>query len=109
MRRVLWSRAGRHDFESILGYIAERNPIAAEGVASRLDGAILSLAELPTGRPGRVTGTYEKVLTGLPYIIAYALSVDPDGAAVLIVLRLIHADRAATHPWRSGLDARQVA
>jgi toxin ParE1/3/4 len=93
MRRISWSRAARRDFGGILAYIAERNPIAAEAVASRLDEAIVSLAELPTGRPGRVTRAYEKIVTGLPYIVAYALSVDPDGVAVLIVLRLIHSAR----------------
>jgi toxin ParE1/3/4 len=93
MRRVVWSRAARRDFAGILAYIAERNPIAAEAVTARLHEAIVSLAELPTGRPGRVTGTYEKVVIGLPYIIAYGLSVDPDGATVLIVLRLIHGAR----------------
>ena len=67
--------------------------MVAEAVASRLHEVIASLAELPTGRPGRVTGTYEKIVTGLPYIVAYGLGVDPDGAAVLSVLRLIHGAR----------------
>ena len=27
----------------------------------------------PKGRPGRVAGTYEKTVSGLPYVIAYEL------------------------------------
>lgn len=49
-----------------------------------------ALADFATGHPGRVTGTYEKSVTRLPYIIAYALSED---GRDLVILRVIHTSR----------------
>jgi plasmid stabilization system protein ParE len=40
-----------------------------------------------------VRTTYEKVVTGLPYIIAYALSEERSGEERLTVLRIIHGAR----------------
>lgn len=48
------------------------------------------MGEFATGRPGRVSGTYEKSVSRLPYIVAYALS---DDDAVLTVLHVIHTSR----------------
>lgn len=98
MRRVVWSDSGLEEFSSVVGYIARDNPVAAIGVADRLEAAVLALAELPTGRKGRVAGTYEKVVSSLPYIIAYALSDDPPEGGTLTVLRIIHGAR----DWPEG-------
>ena len=48
---------------------------------------------MATGRPGRVTGTYEKPVAGLPHIIAYAIEPRPDGSERVVVLRVIHGAR----------------
>jgi toxin ParE1/3/4 len=93
MRRIVWTPAALRDVQLIFGYIAERNPSAAAIIRDRLHDAVASLGVLPTGRPGRVTSTYEKVVTGLPYIVAYSLDIDADGAPTLSVLRLIHGAR----------------
>ena len=55
----------------------------------------LSVTEIgtATARPGRVVGTYEKGVTGLPYILAYAIQALPDGAELIVVLRAIHGAR----------------
>ena len=45
------------------------------------------------GRVGRVEGTFEKPVVGLPYIIAYEITVGPEGSEVVVVLRLIHGAR----------------
>ena len=93
MRAVEWSRAALHDFERLTFYIATRDPAAATRVADRIERAGHSLGEMATGRPGRVTGTYEKVVPGLPYIIAYRLVPLPDGSEKLVILRVIHGAR----------------
>lgn len=93
MRRIVWSRDGLDDFNAIVAYIARDDPAAALKVAERIDEAIRGLAAMPTGRRGRVAGTYEKVLSGLPYIIAYALEPTPAGDELLAVLRVIHGAR----------------
>lgn len=97
MRRVVWSDSALEEFSSVVGYIARDNPVAALSVADRLEAAVLALAELPVGRKGRVAGIYEKVVSGLPYIIAYALSDDAEGET-LTVLRIIHGAR----DWPEG-------
>lgn len=93
MRRILWSASAVDELAEIVAYISRNNPLAAERVADRLEGAVVALAERPVGRLGRVAGTYEKVLIGLPYIIAYALDDDPPDGETLTVLRIIHGAR----------------
>jgi plasmid stabilization system protein ParE len=97
VRRLVWSHHARDEFRRIITYIAEDNPRTAESVASRIEATLERLAEMPTGRQGRVSGTYEKVVTGLPYIIAYALN-DTPGGADLVVLHIIHGAR----DWPEG-------
>ena len=55
-----------------------------------------ALAATPTGRKGRVTGTYEKVVRAMPYIIAYALGDQPKGHETVTILRVIPGAR----DWR---------
>ena len=62
-------------------------------VADRIEAAIHALAERPHGRRGRVKGPYEKSVTGLPYVIAYAPTSEPDGSETLNVLHVIHTRR----------------
>lgn len=96
MRPVLWSRHAHEDFLGIIGYIAPDNPTAARTVANRIDQTVRALAATPTGRKGRVSGTYEKPVRGMPYIIAYALGDDPSGHETVTILRIIHGAR----DWR---------
>ena len=96
MRRVVWSKHAHSYFIGIIGYIAQEKPAAARNTANRIDRTIQTLAATPTGRQGRVTGTYEKVLRGLPYIVAYALGDEPKHHETITILRIIHAAR----DWR---------
>lgn len=97
MRPVVWSDEARRDYLAILQYIARENPYAAERVVDAIEAAAKNLGAYATRRPGRVAGTYEKLVTRLPYIMAYALSSHADGEGV-IVLRVIHASM----DWSSG-------
>jgi plasmid stabilization system protein ParE len=92
-RPVVWSYSARDDLIDIIRYIAERNPDAAGRVADRIEDAAAALAEFPTGRPGRVTGTYERVLADLPYIIAYEITERAEGGEMVVVLHAIHGAR----------------
>lgn len=97
MRRIVWSAQARRAFREIVAYIAERNPSAAAHVASRIRQSLELLAERPIGTQGRVAGTYEKIVTKLPYVTAYALEEDADGAR-LVVLHIVHGAR----DWPDG-------
>ena len=95
MRPVIWSDAARRDYFDILRYIAADNPDAAERIVDAIERAGNGLGEFTTGRPGRVSGTYEKLVPGLRYILAYRLAVR-DGREVVAILRVIHTAR----DWR---------
>lgn len=70
--RVRWTRAALRSLDAHLAWIARDRPETARRVAVRLRQAVARLAEQPRlGRPGRVAGTRELVLRGLPYLVAY--------------------------------------
>lgn len=84
--RVEWTRAALDNLDAAVEFIAADKPVAAAGVARKIFDAARLLAEQPgMGRPGRVSGTREFVVPGLPYILPYA---EKDGA--IVVLRVIH-------------------
>jgi toxin ParE1/3/4 len=70
---VFWAEDALDDLNSAIAYIAADNPIAALKVLDRIEATGEALGEVATGRRGRVAGTYEKSVRGLPYIIAYAI------------------------------------
>jgi plasmid stabilization system protein ParE len=90
VRRVQWSDDALADLENQVVHIAKDNPAAARQVANRIRETGNALGEFATGHPGRVSGTYERTITRLPYIIAYALS---GNDTVLTILRVIHTSR----------------
>jgi toxin ParE1/3/4 len=96
-RAVVWTRAALDDLKSQVTYIARDNPAAARRVAARIRVAGDNLMDFATGSPGRVSGTYEKSVTGLPMIIAYAIELRGE-AEVIVVLHVIHTAR----DWRVG-------
>ncbi len=97
-RLVVWSNSARDDYLAIIGYIAQENPDAAARVANRIDEAAAALSGFATGRVGRVNGTYEKVLPGLPYILAYEIVTRPQGGEMVAILHVIHGAR----DWPAG-------
>ena len=93
MRAVFWSRDALHDLNSVIAYIATENPQAALDMINKIEAAGNALGEMATGRKGRVSGTYEKVVAGLPYIMAYAIEQRRDGNERIVILRAIHGAR----------------
>lgn len=73
--RVVWTKPAQGQLKEILDYLQQKNLAAAVRVAAETDARMKQLAEFPNlGRPGRVVGTRELVLGGLPYLIAYRVS-----------------------------------
>lgn len=91
-RPVQWSRDALDDLKKQLVYIAADDSVAAARVVDRLRNAAAQLEDFATGRPGRVAGTYEKSVTGMPYIIAYEI-VPRDAVEIVVILRVIHTAR----------------
>ncbi|WFP62068.1 MULTISPECIES: type II toxin-antitoxin system RelE/ParE family toxin [unclassified Mesorhizobium] len=91
-RHVSWSREALEDLSQQIGFVARDNPAAARRLADRIREAGQNLGDMATGRPGRVTGTYEKPIGRLPYVIAYSLR-PIAGRESVVILRVIHTSR----------------
>jgi plasmid stabilization system protein ParE len=90
-RAVIWSPAAARDFLELVAFIAEDSPETAKRVGGSITGAVNNLGIHSTGRPGRVFGTYEKSVAGLPYVIAYEIQKVEEGRVV--IHRIIHTAR----------------
>jgi plasmid stabilization system protein ParE len=98
VREVFWSASSLDDLISIVEWIAGDNPKAALDVIECIEAAGEALGFMATGRKGRVSGTYEKPVAGLPWIMAYAIEVLADGRERIAILRVIHGSR----DWPQG-------
>jgi toxin ParE1/3/4 len=98
VREVVWSSAALDDLDETIAYIAQDNPGAAKRILAGIEKAAVSLGIRAIGRRGRVPGTYEKSVTRLPYIIAYALQQLHSGDERIVSLRVVHSARH----WPTG-------
>ncbi len=73
--KLRWTRPALRDLFEIHAYIAEHNPVAALKVVRTMRAQAEGLTTYPMiGRPGRVDGARELVVTGYPYTMAYRVS-----------------------------------
>lgn len=93
---VAWTRRALADLDSARLYIAEENPSASARIINRIKTAVSALSRHPEiGRPGRVAGTRELVVTGTPFILPYRTR-----AKRIEILALLHGTRR----WPDELD-----
>lgn len=91
--RIKWLAEAVLDLVEIRKYIAADKPYTAHRVAFLIRQSVEPLAEHPDiGRPGRIEGTRELILTALPYIIPYRVKNDN-----IEILRVLHAARKLPH------------
>ena len=70
--KIVWSRRAISNLVALRDYIARDSPNNAATVAERILNGVDLLATQPQmGRPGRIVGTRELVIAGMPYIIPY--------------------------------------
>lgn len=87
--RIRWLDEAISDLIEIRDYITNDKPQAAQAVASRIRKTVDLLKDQPgIGRPGRVEGTKELIIPGLPYIIPYRVK-----ANTIEILRVLHTAR----------------
>ena len=87
--RVRYTPQAKADLTEIFSYIAQDNPAAARRVVAAIRRDIMLVSENPgIGRPGRVVGTRELVVSPLPYIVAYR-----EETRLIHVLAVLHTAR----------------
>lgn len=87
-----WKPKASEALLNILGYIEERNPIAADDLQATIESAVDSLPDAPNmGRPGRVPKTRELVVTP-NYIVVYRVR------SCIEVLNVLHAKQRYPKP-----------
>lgn len=87
--RLEWTLPAFEDIQEAGRYIALDDPRAAKRMAERVREAVEYLVDQPNiGRPGRVQGTRELVISGTPFIAVYWVRGD-----VVQILRLLHHAR----------------
>jgi addiction module RelE/StbE family toxin len=87
--RIKWLRSALLDLDEIEAYIAEDSSAVAVDVVVKIIKAVSFLGEQQgIGRAGRVPGTKELVIPGLPYIVPYRVKEE-----VVQVLRVYHISR----------------
>jgi toxin ParE1/3/4 len=93
MRGLTWSAEARENYYDILAWIAADSPPAALLIEERIRKTVVDLQDIPTGRISRVSGVYEKLVRGSPYIVAYQIRGNE-----VVLLRIIHGAR----DWPAG-------
>ncbi|MDP2324916.1 MAG: type II toxin-antitoxin system RelE/ParE family toxin [Gammaproteobacteria bacterium] len=93
MKAVVWSQQARRANAEIIKYISTvGDERSARRVHQRILDAGNQLGRLATGRPGRVTGTYEKSVAQTSHIILYALP-SRSGREFVLILDIVHMSR----------------
>ena len=93
--RIRWLRKALQNLDEEAAYLSQQSPQVARRFVESVNAAVNRLAEHPaTGRPGRVQGTRELVITDFPYLVPYRVrnqSVE--------VLRVFHTSRTPPTRW----------
>jgi toxin ParE1/3/4 len=93
--QIKWLGEAISDLVEIRKYIAADKPKTANKVAGLIRKSVELLAEHPDiGRPGRVEGTRELIISALPYVIPYRVKNNN-----IEILRVLHAARKWPHEF----------
>lgn len=88
--RVLWTHPALDELDELTVYhIARGEPEVAHAIIQRVLAAAEKLGEWPSmARKGRIAGTREFVVRGMPYIIVYR-----EKKIGISILRVLHTSR----------------
>ena len=87
--KIIWSPLAIVRTTVIAEYIARDNPAAAKRIVARLWASVQTLAiHAEAGRPGRVYGTRELIVSKTPFIVPYRII-----GSEIQILRVLHGAR----------------
>ena len=85
--RILWTKSAEENLKHIEEYIAQDNSETAINVVVNIVKSVEMLSNYPEiGRMGRLVGTRELVIVGMPFIVPYRVKKDH-----IEVLRILHS------------------
>lgn len=83
---IKWLDDAVYDLQALRQYIDQDKPSAANRIAKQILKAVNLLSDQPgMGRPGRVLGTRELIVSSTPYIIPYRVKNNS-----IEILRVLH-------------------
>ncbi len=84
--KVRLTATAERDIDAIVAYVRERDEPAAAQIRRAIARASAGLGAFPLlGRPGRLAGTRERLLSRYPYLLIYRIHMD-----TIFVLRVLH-------------------
>ena len=87
--KIRWTAIAADDLKSVHEYLSDHAPAQVDTVVDRILRGIDVLEQYPNlGRPGRLDGTRELVVTGTPFIVFYRLR-----KSQVEILGVLHAAR----------------
>ncbi|MFO1425547.1 MAG: type II toxin-antitoxin system RelE/ParE family toxin [Steroidobacteraceae bacterium] len=93
--RIRWLRQALRNLDDEAAFISAEDPAAARLIVERILAAVARLADDPAmGRPGRVPGTRELVVTRTRYLVPYRVRGD-----AVEILRVFHSSRRLPPRW----------
>ena len=93
--QVVWLKTALKNLDDIAAYIAEENPLAAGRVVEMIEAQVNQLKLQPAmGRPGRVVGTRELVISDTHYLVPYRIKNNK-----VEILRVFHTSRRLPSRW----------
>jgi toxin ParE1/3/4 len=94
--QIFWLKTALKNLNEIVEYIAQENPQAAREVLENIESQVSLLATQPAlGRPGRVVGTRELVISNTHYLVPYRIKNNQ-----VEILRVFHTSRMPPKNWR---------
>jgi len=95
VRSIRWLRKALRNLDEEASYIARDDVKAAPLVVERIVAAVATLADQPgLGRPGRVPGTRELVVSKTRYVVPYRVR-----GETIEILRVFHSSRRLPETW----------
>ena len=95
LMQIKWLSKALKNLQDEAEYIADDDPQAAKLIVQRIYTSVTKLTEQPaSGRPGRVLGTRELVVSNTRYIIPYRVRNN-----TIEILRIFHTSRKPPKGW----------
>jgi toxin ParE1/3/4 len=93
--QIIWLKTALKNLNEIAEYIAKESPQAARQVVEVIETQVNLLATQPAlGRPGRVLGTRELVISKTRYLVPYRIKNNK-----VEILRVFHTSQKPPNTW----------